>query len=103
MVLRVWPWESEVDLIGRFLVAVRACVRAAGEEGGDGVELAVTGDMPRCCMYAKWGCLDGVLGAERDIAIVFAKGVLAQRVCGYAVLGGNGKEIIGGVGLESTS
>ena len=55
-------------------MAVRACVRAAGEEGGDGVELAVTGDTPRCCMYAKWGCLDGVLGAERDIAIVFAKG-----------------------------
>ena len=29
--------------------------------------------------------------------------VLAQRVCGYAVLGGgDGEEIIGGIGLEST-
>jgi len=88
-----------MDLIGRLLVAVRACVRAAGEEGGDGVELAVSGDTPRCCMYAKWGCLDGVLGAERDIAIISLKGVLAQRVCGYAVLGGgDGEEMIGGIG-----
>jgi len=53
----------------------RACARAAGEEGGDGVELAVIGDTPRCCMYARWEeCLDGVLGAERDIVFVFDKG-----------------------------
>jgi len=52
--------EAEVDLVGGRLLAAaggRACTRAAGEEeeeeGGDGVELAVTGDALRCRMCSR--------------------------------------------------